>query len=144
MSLIDRYIDAVRRNLPRAERDDIASELHDILPTQIEEEEALKQRPLTEDEVREILRNYGRPLGVAGRYGAHQYLVGPSVFPSYVFAVKVVLWLFVPIAAFILIVTTLTAETNLVESILKAVWTVLGIGLLNLAWEWDCCFLRIR
>jgi len=133
MSLIDRYIDAVRRNLPSAQRDDIASELHEILQTQIEEEEALNQRPLTEDELRGILRKYGHPLEVAGRYGAHQYLIGPSVFPAYVFAVRVTLWLFVPIAAFMLILTILTAEANMVERIFETAWTMLGLGLLNLA-----------
>jgi len=132
MTLIDRYIDAVRRKLPRAHRDDIASELREILQTQIEEKEALSRRRLTEDEVRGILKKYGDPYEVARHYGAHQYLIGPSVFPSYVASLKIVLCVFLPIVGLVMLITILTAEEQLAAHLLKAAWTMLGIGLLNL------------
>lgn len=133
MTLIDRYIDAVRRKLPRAQREDIALELGAILQAQIEEEETLRRRRLTEDEVRGILKKYGDPNEVARRYGAHQYLIGPSVFPSYVFSLKILLWFFLPIVGFVMLITVLTAGEELGAHLLKTAWTMLSIGLANLA-----------
>jgi hypothetical protein len=40
MALLDRYLQAVRKRLPRSQRDDIVAELRDILLSQIEAEEA--------------------------------------------------------------------------------------------------------
>ena len=46
MDLLDRYLAAVAALLPKAQREDIAAELRDILLTQMEEKEAeLCSRP---------------------------------------------------------------------------------------------------
>ena len=65
MTLLDRYLEAVRRRLPRNQRDDIGAELRDVLLSQIEAEEASRRRPLTDDEVAEMLKRFGRPMSVA-------------------------------------------------------------------------------
>jgi hypothetical protein len=38
-----------------------------------------------------MLRAFGHPLVVAGRYRGHQYLIGPAVYPFYLHALKIVL-----------------------------------------------------
>ena len=111
--LLDRYVYAVRKLLPRAQRDDIASELREILQSQVDEEGAQALRPLQDEEIAAILRRYGRPHEVALRYGSRQYLIGPDVFPSYVVALKVVLWFLVPVASFMVLVTIVTKEEHL-------------------------------
>ena len=130
--LIDRYVYAIQRLLPRAQRDDIASELREILHSQVDDAEARTQRSLDNEEIHAILRRFGQPRDVASRYGSPQYLIGPEVFPSYVVAVKVVLWVLLPLTLFMVLVTALTAGENLLSSLLHTLWSALNIGLLNL------------
>jgi hypothetical protein len=92
MDLLDRYLTTVRWNLPRhAKADDILAELRDVISARIEEREDRLDRPLTKDETSALLRDFGHPLVVAARYGGQQWLIGPDVFPFYLFALKVVL-----------------------------------------------------
>jgi hypothetical protein len=91
MDLIDRYLAAVGVLLPRDQRDDIVAELRDVLETHADEKRAELGRALTVEEESELLRAFGHPLAVAGRYGRRQYLIGPELYPLYVVASKVVL-----------------------------------------------------
>jgi hypothetical protein len=91
MELIDRYLDAVRLLLPISQRADIVSELRDELLSRREEREAGLGRALTPQENEALLREFGHPVLVAGRYGARQYLIGPEVFAVYAFVLKIVL-----------------------------------------------------
>lgn len=101
MDLIEKYLAAVRWNIAPAKADDIVAELRDVIETRIEEREDALDRPLTQDEVSAVLKDFGHPLVVAARYGTHQYLIGPDLFPFYFFSLKV----FVGIGALILIVS---------------------------------------
>jgi hypothetical protein len=89
--MIDRYLDAVRRNLPARLQSDVVSELADDLQSQVEDRESAIGRPLTLEEEGQLLRAYGNPVIVASRYQPHQYLIGPAYFPFYVQTLKVVL-----------------------------------------------------
>jgi hypothetical protein len=91
MDLIDRYLAAVGALLPRDQRDDITAELRDVLLTHREEREAELGRLLTRDENNALLKNFGHPLAVAGKYGRQQYLIGPEIYPVYIFVAKLVL-----------------------------------------------------
>ncbi len=91
MDLIERYLAAVGVLLPRNQREDITAELRDALETRAEEMEAELNRPLTPDEESELLQGFGHPLAVAGRYGRRQYLIGPELYPLYVFTLKVLI-----------------------------------------------------
>lgn len=91
MDLIDRYLAAVGVLLPRDQREDITAELRDALETRAEEKQAELGRPLTLDEESALLQGFGHPLAVAGRYGRRQYLIGPELYPLYVFALKVLI-----------------------------------------------------
>jgi hypothetical protein len=88
--LIDRYVMAVAANLPKADRDDVPAELRDILYSKVEAREADLGRRLTAKEEEALLRAYGHPLVVAASYGKHQTLIGPAVYPFYIFTLKVV------------------------------------------------------
>jgi len=91
MELIDRYLSAVGVLLPSAERADIIAELRDALMSRREEKEAELGRPLTRAEDEALLKDFGHPLLVAGRYGRRQYLIGPELYPLYIFALRIVL-----------------------------------------------------
>ena len=118
MTLVDRYLGAVRDNLPRAQRDDIIEELEDSLRSRMEDEAAARGRPLTEDEEAAILKAFGNPMAVAARYRGDERsvsfgrrLIGPELFPTYmkVLTVNVVITLF--IGAVILILGSTLAST---------------------------------
>src|SRR5690606_19348594 len=50
MALIDRYLFAIKAQLPEAQREDVTAELRDTLLSQAEEREAELGRPLDEDD----------------------------------------------------------------------------------------------
>ncbi len=90
MTLLDRYLAAVARNLPAAQAADIAAELRDNLLSEIEEKEAGLGRPLTDAELEALLIDFGHPLSVAARYRPTRYLIGPEVYPFWLATLRVV------------------------------------------------------
>jgi hypothetical protein len=103
MELIERYLQSVRFWLPKTKQQEgILAELGDDLRSQIEEREAELKRPLDKHEVAEILKRCGPPMVVAARLAPKRYLIGPTLFPIYVFVLKMVLlWIMVPVFVFI-------------------------------------------
>jgi hypothetical protein len=98
MNLIDRYLTAVRRHLPRPQQDDIVSELSDSLRSEVEEREHALNRPLHESELADLLKRRGHPWLMASRYLPQQYLIGPALYPYYRQALSmVVFWVVLPI-----------------------------------------------
>ena len=91
MELLERYLQAARFWLPKAQQNDIIEELRDDLSSQIEEKESSLGRELTEDETAAILKHAGHPMRVAARYQKQQSLVGPALFPVYQFVLKIVM-----------------------------------------------------
>lgn len=98
MDLIDRYLVAVRRHLPKALQQDIVDELAGNLRSEAEGMEARLGRPLTAAEQEQLLKTHGHPWLMASRYLPQQQLVGPALFPYYRQAVIMVLfWVVLPI-----------------------------------------------
>src|ERR1039457_4106406 len=91
MELLDRYLQAVKRHLPWERQDDIIAELRANLEAQLEDKEAELGRTLTKEEAEEWLKQLGSPLQVAARYQRPQYLIGPALFPTYSFVLRLVL-----------------------------------------------------
>lgn len=103
MELLDRYLQAVRFWLPKAQQEDIIAELSSDLHSQIDDRESELGRPLDKAELEVILRKCGSPILVASRYRPQTQLIGPALFPIYQFVLKVtLLWILVPV--FLLIV----------------------------------------
>jgi hypothetical protein len=90
MELVDRYLQAVKFWLPKKQKQDIVAELSEDLHSQIEEKESQLGRKLTGSEIEEILKQRGRPVLVANRYTPQQFLIGPVLYPIYVFVLKIV------------------------------------------------------
>jgi hypothetical protein len=88
MELLDRYLQAVRKHLPWQRQDDILAELRANLESQLEDKEAELGRPLTKDEAEAWLKQIGSPIQMAARYQPQQYLIGPSLFPIYLYVLK--------------------------------------------------------
>lgn len=95
MDLLDRYLNTIRWSLPRGSNAaDILAELRDVIGNRIEEREDRLGRPLDEEEMSAVLRDFGHPLVVAARYGANQPLIGPELSPFYIFSLKAVVVVF--------------------------------------------------
>ncbi len=85
MELIDRYIYAVTEHLPADSREDVSNELYanieDMLPDNA-----------TKDDVRAILEKLGNPIKLANEYcQTKRYLIGPSLYDSYISVLKLVI-----------------------------------------------------
>jgi hypothetical protein len=102
MDLLDRYLQAVRFWLPKAQQEDLLAELGEDLRSQIEDKETELGHPLDKGEMSAILKRCGSPMMVAGRLGPQRHLIGPALFPIYEFVLKMVLlWILVPVFIFI-------------------------------------------
>jgi len=102
MDMLEDYLRAVSRLLPRAKREDIIAELRDEILTRIENRESELGRPLTPDETEQLLRDFGHPIVVAARYRDEpQYSVGPALYPFWSFAVRLAVLLEIVISVIV-------------------------------------------
>jgi hypothetical protein len=91
MTLIDRYLQHVRRALPADRRDDIARELEEDIRAQVGDREETLGRSLTEEEQTSLLEQFGHPLVLANRYQPQRHVIGPIMFPVYWMVLKIAL-----------------------------------------------------
>lgn len=85
MELVDRYIYAVTKRLSENTRDEVAEELRanigDMLP----------ENPSDAD-IKKVLITLGNPIKLAGEYSnTKRYLIGPSIYDSYISTLKLVI-----------------------------------------------------
>jgi len=89
MTWMDRYLYAVTRRLPKAMRDDIERELRSNLMDALEER--LEGREATEQDVLDLLNEFGDPEKVASGYMPEKrYLIGPELIDLYWMILKIV------------------------------------------------------
>jgi hypothetical protein len=132
MELLDRYLQAVRFWLPKAQQQDIIAELSSDLHSQIEDREAELGRPLNDADLETILRKCGSPIMMASRYRPQTQLIGPELFPIYEFVLKVVLlWIQVPVFLVIVGPAMILTEANRWQAALETVstlWTAMLVA----------------
>jgi len=111
MELLDSYLRAVKRYLPRAQSSDIIRELSDDLRSQREDKETALGRPMTDEEVMAFLKQHGDPMTVARRYRQDSpsltigwELIGPELFPMYLIMLSVNLVITVACVAIIFLI----------------------------------------
>jgi hypothetical protein len=88
MELIERYLQAVGFWLPNAQRKDILAELSEDIRSEIEAREKELGRAMTDDDYEALLKHRGSPHVVAHKFLPERYLIGPVLFPIYVFVLK--------------------------------------------------------
>lgn len=129
MELVDCYLQAVRFWLPKTRNQEgLLAELGEDLRSQIDAKEQELGRPLGKDDISDILKRCGAPMLVASRLGPKLHLIGPTLFPIYLFVLKMVLlWILVPVFLFIVGPVNLTnAGGNLGVAIVRTfgdLWT---------------------
>ena len=126
MQLLDRYLAAVARHLPKAQAADITAELRDNLLSDIEEKEAGLGRKLTDKELERLLIDFGHPLSVAARYGKPRQLIGPEIYPFWIAAMRMGLGIVVAIMVVGLVIRIASGDTAAhIEADLPRVWPAL-------------------
>jgi len=136
MDLVDRYLQAVKFGLPKKQKQDILAELSDDLHSQIQEQEAMLGRSLNQDEIAAILKKFGPPMQVALRYQPQRYLIGPQVFPIYLFVLKLVWlcffgpWFVIGVALDIFVAANHSGHYRALTTVLDRFWLAALINLI--------------
>lgn len=137
MNLINRYVAEVGKHLLLVKgRKDIEKELRSTLEDMLEERAQKAGKPADEAMQMELLKEYGAPGKVAETYNPNPYLIGPRIFPFFMFVLKVVLAavaLGLSIATGIQIASQ--APMSAGELLLAA-----GKGILNIVSAWIAAF----
>lgn len=123
--MLEDYLRAVSRLLPRSKRDDIVAELRDEILTRIEAKEAELGRSLSDAETEQLLRDFGHPIVVAARYrDGPQYGVGPALYPYWAFAVRFAVIIQVCISVIVFVARVLSGG-----DVAEAVGSAIGSGI---------------
>lgn len=130
MDMVERYLEAVAAQLSADEREDIVAELRDLILSRIEAREEELGRALTDDEREAILREIGHPLVVAARYRkGPDSLIGPELFPYWLYGVKAGLLVLLAVHAILLFVTLIGGPRDGGQAISQAFHGFFGAGL---------------
>jgi hypothetical protein len=133
MELLERYLQAVGKHLHTKRQEDILAELRANLEAQLEDKEAELGRPLTEAEAEAWLKQIGPPLQMASRYRPAQYLIGPAVFPTYWFVLRLALTWAVVIYA-VLSAVLIATRTPDAGAVATAMVRLPGVLMSTAAW----------
>jgi hypothetical protein len=131
MDLLERYLQAVKFWLPRAQQSDIIAELREDLRSQIEERQSGLNRDLSAEEISAIIRQCGHPMVVASRYLPQRQLIGPVLFPVYIFVLKAIAlfyllpWVLVWICLVTFVASYRSAHGVNIGSALGTLWTLI-------------------
>lgn len=121
MDVIERYLEAVAAQLSTEDREDIVAELRDLILSRVEAKEEELGRALTDDEKEAILHEIGHPLVVAARYRkGPDSLIGPELFPYWLFGAKAGLIIVAGLQILGLIFNILGDPTDVGQAITRA------------------------
>ena len=115
MDLIDIYVSEVGRRLPPKSRLDIEAEIHSVLEDNLEARRQAAGRPVDDEMTYEVLKEYGNPEKVAASYLPERYLIGPSLYPSFMVLVKLILWV-TGVLALVGLVISLVQSANSLQT----------------------------
>jgi hypothetical protein len=129
MNLIDRYVAEVGRHLLLVKgRQDIEKELRSTLEDMLEERAKALGKPADESMQLELLKEYGAPSKVAETYNPNPYLIGPRMFPFFMFILRIVL----AAVALGLSIATFIQIINLSPMSAPELLKTIGQGILNI------------
>lgn len=141
MEMIDRYIYAVTKRLPKAQRMDIEQELRGLIDDMLDTRMAGKVAE--ESDIRDVLYELGHPSKLAHQYrGGKNYLIGPELYDSYVLILKIGFITTVSAMSIIFIIQTILNPLNILQYFVDYIisfftivipmaigWTTLGFGI---------------
>ncbi len=133
MELLERYLLAVKKHLPKQGQEDILAELRANLESQIEEREAEMGRPADAAEQEAWLKQIGSPMQMAARFQPQQYLIGPAVFPYFRFVLMKAMAICALVYALVNAVL-LSLNTLSLDGVIAAVLRFPGVAMITASW----------
>jgi hypothetical protein len=132
-TVVELYLLQLKSSLPHRQRDDIFAEIRESIETAIEERERELGRKLDDAETSAILRTYGHPIAVAGRYLPMQHLIGPRVFPLFWYVAQAVLAVVATVGGIVTAIALLTeprATQAALQVLVRFFWIALDAAAL--------------
>ena len=129
-NLIEHYLLQLKSLLPAKLRDDVAAELGESIRSSVADRERALGRSLNDDELAGVLKGYGHPLLVAGRYLPMQELIGPRLFPIYWYTLQAVVIVIAVVTGILVGIVLLTVG----RGGLSVLWDGVGFALTAAAW----------
>lgn len=133
MELLDRYLQAVKKHLPWQRQEDITAELRANLESQLEEKQAELGRPLTPAEEEQWIRGLGSPVQMAAHYQPQQYLIGPAIYPVYLYVLRLASMWAIIIYTIVSTIIIITGSANM-RAVAEAAIRLPGILIQTAAW----------
>jgi len=143
MKYIDLYLQEIERHLPQKNRTDILKEIQSTLMDMIEDQNPNPSQPVSDEIVKAVLTEFGSPRKVARQFNQHGYLIGPSLFPTYLQVLRIVL---IVVAALNLLglIVSIVSQSNtspgmietfaqIVGGLFSSLFTAFGIVTLSFA-----------
>jgi hypothetical protein len=127
-NLVDHYLLQLRSLLPAKSRDDVAAELGDSIRTSVADRERELGRTLTEDELAQVLKGYGHPMLVAGRYLPMQELISARMFPLYWYVLQAVVIVIAVVTGILAGIAFLTGARTGMQVIFDGFWFALAVS----------------
>lgn len=133
-ALTDRYVHAVLREVPSAQRKDLEPEIRALVADAIEARAGEEGHAHAAAE-RAALAELGDPSVLAARYtDRSQYLIGPAIYPEWRRLLTLLLPIVVPIVSLVVLGATLLAEQTVGEAITTALGTGINVALQTVFW----------
>ncbi|KAA3663041.1 MAG: hypothetical protein DWQ04_11755 [Chloroflexi bacterium] len=88
--LIERYVYEVGQHLPRKMQGDIQLELSSLLHDALDERAAETGKEPNTEMAAALLREFGKPESMAANYRPERYLIGPTLYPTFIVVIKIV------------------------------------------------------
>jgi hypothetical protein len=141
MQILESYLRAVKRYLPRSQSDDIIKELSEDLRSQIDEKQAELGRPISDEEAMAFFKRHGDPMTVARRYRQDHRslsigweLIGPELFPMYLIFLSCNLAITIAsvVVVSLILHTPILVDTFIVPVLAQIICLTLVFTILNL------------
>lgn len=142
MELIERYIYAVTRQLPQTQREEVAKELRSDIQDMVDSASGTEKA-----KTKKVLESLGHPELLAQRYtDATQYLIGPKWYGIYLFTLKKVGYVAIPVVAIIIILNVLLdapQDQSFIKTIIESIFWFIGTLMQTVFWV-TLCFVLIE
>jgi hypothetical protein len=99
MELVTRYVSEVGRHLPEKTRADLEKEIRSLIEAALDDRATKTGRPVDEEMIVEVLKEFGPPEKMAASYLPERYLIGPRLFPAFINVVRIALPIVIILAA---------------------------------------------
>jgi hypothetical protein len=100
MDLMELYVSDVGRRLPQKTRSDIEAEIRSALQDLLDERSRAASKPVDDEMVLAVLKEYGDPEKVASSYVGDRFLIGPKLYPTF----EKVVFIVVPITGILVLI----------------------------------------